>query len=106
MSSEKMKVLGMMRRPLDLARGDMASTVVRNTSGTCSVMFCRLCRLRFRNFLNFPIRSKSFTKFTRCRTISELKLLIPKLSSRANSIIVRMTAEDLERYDEVKRFAC
>jgi len=32
------------------------------------------------------------------------KLLIPKLSSRANSIIVRMTAEDLERYDEVKRF--
>jgi len=33
---------------------------------------CRLCRLRFRNFLNFSIRSKSFIKFTRCRTISEL----------------------------------
>jgi len=32
MSSEKVKVLGMMRRPLDLARGGMASTVVRNTS--------------------------------------------------------------------------
>jgi len=32
------------------------------------------------------------------------KLLIPKLSSRAKSIIVRMTAEDLGRYDEVKRF--
>jgi len=30
------------------------------------------------------------------------KLLIPKLSSRAKSIIVRMTAEDLERYDEIK----
>ena len=27
------------------------------------------------------------------------KLLIPKLSSRAKSIIVRMTAEDLDRYD-------
>jgi len=32
------------------------------------------------------------------------KLLIPKLSSRAQSIIVRMTAEDLQSYDEVKRF--
>ena len=32
------------------------------------------------------------------------KLLIPKLSSRAKSIIVRMTAEDLERYDEIKSF--
>ena len=33
-----------------------------------------------------------------------VKLLIPKLLSRAKSIIVRMTAEDLEKYDEVKRF--
>ena len=32
------------------------------------------------------------------------KLLTPKLSSRAKSIIVRLTAEDLEKYDEVKRF--
>ena len=32
------------------------------------------------------------------------KLLIPKLSSRAKSIIVRMTAENLEKYDEVKKF--
>jgi len=33
---------------------------------------CCLCRLRFWNFFNFSIRSKSFIKFTRCRTISEL----------------------------------
>ena len=33
------------------------------------------------------------------------KLLIPKLSSRAKSIIVRMTAEDLDRYDEVTRWS-
>ena len=32
------------------------------------------------------------------------KLLIPKLSSRAKCIIVRMTAENLEKYDEVKKF--
>ena len=42
MSSEKVKVLGMMRRPLDLAKGGMASTIVRNTLVTRSVMFCRL----------------------------------------------------------------
>ena len=32
------------------------------------------------------------------------KLLIAKLSSRAKSIIVRLTAKGLEKYDEVKRF--
>jgi len=32
------------------------------------------------------------------------KLLIPKLSSRAKSIIVRMTDKDLERYGDVKKF--
>jgi len=58
-ASEKVKVLGMMRKPWDLAKGGMPSTVVRNTLGIRSVMFCRLCRLRFRNFLNFSIRSKS-----------------------------------------------
>jgi len=52
-----------------LGPGERGHGIDRRTK---HVMFCRLCRLRFRNFLNFSIRSKSFTKFTRCRTISEL----------------------------------